>query len=76
VLSLTANGQLQSQHEYKQQHQSDNTGQNEKKTTKKQRKMDQIRLFTLRHELLKISLLLYIISAEETRVTDGQWLKN
>jgi hypothetical protein len=31
VLSSTANGQLQSQHEYKQQQKYDNEGQNEKK---------------------------------------------
>jgi hypothetical protein len=33
VLSSTANGQLRSQHEYKQQ-QYDNTGQNKQETTK------------------------------------------
>jgi hypothetical protein len=34
VLSSTANGQLQSQHEYKQQQQYENTGKNEKKNKK------------------------------------------
>jgi hypothetical protein len=52
VLNSTANGQLQSQHEYKQQQY--NTGQNKQKTTK-QRKMDQLRLFKVKHDLLKIS---------------------
>jgi hypothetical protein len=61
VLSSTANGQLQSQHEYKQQHQYDSTGQNEQKQQTKQqttktKKMAQLTPFTLRHELLKISV--------------------
>jgi hypothetical protein len=70
VLNPTANGQLQSQHEYKQQ---ENTGQNNKKTIK--RKMYQLRLFKLKHELLKIFIYLQTTFAADTHLAEGQWLK-
>jgi hypothetical protein len=37
--------------------------------------MDQLRLFTLRHELLKISVHLQTASAVGTRLAEGQWLE-
>jgi hypothetical protein len=67
---------FQSQHEYKQQ---DSTGHNEqnatKETKKKKGKLDQLRLFTLRHKLLKISVDIQIAFSEETHPAEGQWLK-
>jgi site-specific DNA-adenine methylase len=66
VLNSTANGQLQSQHEYKQ---PDKTN---KKT--KQRNMDHLRLFKLKHDLLKISVDLQTAFAADTHLAEGQWL--
>jgi hypothetical protein len=37
--------------------------------------MNQIRLFKLKHELLKISTDLQIAFAADTRLSEGQWLK-
>jgi hypothetical protein len=45
------------------------------KQTTKQRKMDQPRLFTLKHDLLKISVDLQTIFEAETHRAEGQWLK-
>jgi hypothetical protein len=71
VLSSTANGQLQSQHEYKQQ-QQDNTGQNiEQKKQQRQRKLDQLGLFTLKYDLLKISVDLQTAFAADTHLAEG-----
>jgi hypothetical protein len=51
---------------------------NKKTTTKeitKQNKMDQLRLFTIKHDLLKISTDLQTAFAAETHLAEGQWLK-
>jgi hypothetical protein len=45
------------------------------KTTTKERKMDQLRLFTLKHDSLKISVDLQTAFAAETHLAEGQWLK-
>jgi hypothetical protein len=37
--------------------------------------MDQIRLFTLKNDVLKISVHLQTAIAAETRLAEGQWLK-
>jgi hypothetical protein len=37
--------------------------------------MDQLRLFTLKHESLKISVHLHTAFAAETHPAEGQWLK-
>jgi hypothetical protein len=72
VLSSTANGQLQSQHEYKQQ-QYDSTGQNKQETTKEttKRKTHQSTLITLKQEFLKISISLQTAFAVETHLAEG-----
>jgi hypothetical protein len=70
VLSSTASGQSQRQHDYKQQ-QWDNTGQN----TQKNRKIDQLRLFIFQHELLKLSVHLQTAFAAETRLAEGPLLE-
>jgi hypothetical protein len=36
--------------------------------------MDQLRLFTLKHDLLKISVDLQTALAAETHLAEGQWL--
>jgi hypothetical protein len=36
--------------------------------------MDQLRLFTLKHELLKISIKLQTSFAADTYLAEGQWL--
>jgi hypothetical protein len=46
-----------------------------KRNTKKQRKMDQLMLFTLKYHLLNISADLQILFAAETLLDEGQWLK-
>jgi hypothetical protein len=51
---------------------NDNTGQTNKK---KQRKMDQPRLFTLKHDLLKVSVDLQTAFAAETPLAEWRWLK-
>jgi hypothetical protein len=43
--------------------------------TTKQRKMDQLRLFKLKHDLLKISVDLQTAFAADTHLAEGQWLK-
>jgi hypothetical protein len=45
------------------------------KTTTKERKMDQLRLFTLKYDLLKISVDLQTSFAVEIHLAEGQWLK-
>jgi hypothetical protein len=45
------------------------------KTNKKQTKMDQISLFKLIHDLLKISVDLRTVFAADTHLAEGQWLK-
>jgi hypothetical protein len=45
------------------------------KQTTKQRKMDQLRLFKLKHNLLKISVDLQTAFAADTHLAEGQWLK-
>jgi hypothetical protein len=37
--------------------------------------MDHLRLFTLKYDLLKISVDLQTASAADTRLAEGQWLK-
>jgi hypothetical protein len=37
--------------------------------------MDQLRLFTLKHDLLKIAVDLQTAFAAETHLAEGQWLK-
>jgi hypothetical protein len=49
-------------------------GQNEQEATER-RKMDQLRLFTLRRELLKISVHLQTAVAVKTHLAEGQWVK-
>jgi hypothetical protein len=73
VLSSTASGQLQSQHEYKQQ-QYDNTGQtkpDKQKKQQKQRKKNQVRPLTLKHEFLKIFVSLQTAFEVETHLAEG-----
>jgi hypothetical protein len=70
MLSSTGSGQLQSQHEYKQQQQY-TIG----KTKKKTRKCHQLRLFIFKREFLKISVNLQIALTAETHLGEGQWLK-
>jgi hypothetical protein len=67
VLISTAKGQLQSHHEYKKQQQYDNTGQN-----KKERESYNLKLFTIKHELLKISVSFQTAFAAETHLAEGQ----
>jgi hypothetical protein len=55
------------------QDKTNNKNYNEKTT--KQRKMDQLRFFTLRYDLLNISVRLQTALAAETHLTEGQWLK-
>jgi hypothetical protein len=43
--------------------------------TTKQRKMDQLKLFKLKHGLLKISVDLQTAFAADTHLAEGQWLK-
>jgi hypothetical protein len=77
VLSSTANGQLESariQTTAIRQHRTKTTKTTTKETTK-QRKMDQLRLFKLKYDLLKISVDLQTAFAAETHLTEGQWLK-
>jgi hypothetical protein len=74
VRTLTVNGQLQTaaairQHKTKKKKQ-------QKKQQQKRREMDQLRLFTLRHELLNISLCLDTEFVEVTHIADEQWLKD
>jgi hypothetical protein len=59
---------------------STNIGNNSSKTTqgktnKKKTKTDQLRLLTLKHELLKICVYLQTAFAAETRLAGWQWLK-
>jgi hypothetical protein len=61
---------------------SKNTNNSTKKTqektnkqTIKQRKMDQLRLSKLKHDLLKISVDLQTAFAADTHLAEGQWLK-
>jgi hypothetical protein len=44
------------------------------KTTTKQRQMDQLRLFKLKHDLPKISVDIQTSFAADTHITKGQWL--
>jgi hypothetical protein len=52
-----------------------NTKQTKRKETTKQRKMVQLRLLKLKHDLLKISVDLQTAFAAETHLAEGQWLK-
>jgi hypothetical protein len=45
------------------------------KETRKQIKMDQLRLFKLKHDLLKISTDLQTAFAADTHLAEGKWLK-
>jgi hypothetical protein len=54
---------------------SNKTTQDNKKKTIKERKMDQLRLFTLKHDLLKISVDLQTALAADTHCAEKQWLK-
>jgi hypothetical protein len=51
------------------------TQQNNNKRKTKQRRMDQLRLFTLKYDLLKIYLDLQTASVADTHLATGQWLK-
>jgi hypothetical protein len=55
---------------------STNTNDSNKTTQdkKKNRKMDQLRLVTLKHDLLKISVDLQTAFAADTHLAEGQWL--
>jgi hypothetical protein len=64
LLSSTVSGQLQSQHEYKQQ-QYDSMGQNKQET-------NQFRLLTLKQEFLKIPVSLHIAFVVQTHLAEGQ----
>jgi hypothetical protein len=50
-------------------------GKTKQKNPTKQRQMDQIRLFKLKYDLLKISVDLQTAFAADTHRTEGQWLK-
>jgi hypothetical protein len=70
VLSSTANGQLPSQHKYK----NSNTTTQDKQTTKtttKHRKIEQLRLSTLKYDLLKLSVDLQTAFAAENHPAEG-----
>jgi hypothetical protein len=69
VLNSTANGQLQSQHE------KNNSNKTTQDKTTKQTKMDHLRLFKLKHDLLKITVDLQTAFAADTHLAEGQWLK-
>jgi hypothetical protein len=45
------------------------------KKTRKQRKVDQLRLIKLKHDVLKISINLQTASAADTHLAEGPWLK-
>jgi hypothetical protein len=45
------------------------------KLQQKNNKMDHLRLFTLKYDLLKISVDLQIAFAAETHLAEGRWLK-
>jgi hypothetical protein len=70
---LTANGQLLSQYECKQQ-QHYSAGQNERETTKT-KKINQFRFLTLKQVLLKMYVSLQTAFAVETHLAEGQWLE-
>jgi hypothetical protein len=70
MLNSTANGQLQSA-----RIQTTAIRQHRTKQTTKQRKMDQLRLFKLKHDLLKISVDLQTAFAADIHLAEGQWLK-
>lgn len=63
-LNSAVSGQLQSQHEYKQQY--DSTGKNEE--------TNRFRLLISKEEFPKISLSLHIAFAIETHLAEVQWL--
>jgi hypothetical protein len=44
------------------------------KKTRKQRQVNQLRLFKLKHDLLKISIDLRTALAADTHLAEGQWL--
>jgi hypothetical protein len=54
---------------------SKNTNKKRSKETTKERKIEQPRLLTLKHDLLKISVDLQTAFAAETHLAQGQWLK-
>jgi hypothetical protein len=70
VLSSTSSGQLQSQHEY-----NSNSNETTEDKTHTKTKIDQLRLFTFKHELLKIYLRLQTAFAAEIHLAEGQWLE-
>jgi hypothetical protein len=74
VLKSTANGQLQSQHEYKQQ-QYDNTGQKTKNKNKKIKKSKSAKAILTQTRLTKNIYRLQTALAAETHLAEGQWLK-
>jgi hypothetical protein len=65
VLNSTANGHTV----------STSTNNRNKTTKKKQRKMDQLRLFKVKHDSLKIYEDLQTAFAADTHLAEGQWLK-
>jgi hypothetical protein len=68
MLSSTANGQLVSARIQ--------TAAAIRQHRTKQRKMDQLRLFTFEHDLLKISVHLQRAFEAETHLGEGQWLRS
>jgi hypothetical protein len=66
----TASDHLQSQYEHKQQHKWDNA----ERITQK-RKIDQLKWFTFKHELLNTSAPLQTAFVSVTHLTAGQWLE-
>jgi hypothetical protein len=57
------------------QHRAKQTTKTTTKETTNQRNMDQLRLFTLKYDLLKVSVDLQTAFAGETHLGEGQWLK-
>jgi hypothetical protein len=51
------------------------TKQKQQKGTTEQTKMDQLKLFKLKHNLLKISVDLHTAFIADTHLTEQQWLK-
>jgi hypothetical protein len=76
MLSSTVNGQLRgSTNTYNSTKTTQDKTNKQKKEQQKQRKIHQLRLFTLKHDLLKISVDLQTAFAAETHLAEGQWLK-
>lgn len=71
MLSSTANGQSQSQQEYKTAVCERRTSKKQKETIK-QKRVDEFRLLTFKQEFLEISVSLQIEFAVQTHLAEGQ----